>query len=155
VKRISSRRTIYYKRVFPALWFGVLALSVVALIATRAFDKSPLLLAIPCVVALGGYVFMKKLAWDLADEVYDCGAYLLVRAPGGEEQVPLSNIMNVSASTLVNPPRVTLRLAHPSRLGAEIAFSPLAPFSLNPFAKNAVAEDLMARVDAARATRTS
>jgi hypothetical protein len=135
------------------VWFGVLALSMVAMIATRAFDKSPLLLAIPCVVALCGYFFMKKLAWDLADEVYDCGEYLLVRTWGEEEKIPLSNIMNVSASTLVNPPRITLRLVRPGRLGADVAFSPAAPFSLNPFARNAVAEDLMVRVDAARTQR--
>jgi hypothetical protein len=151
--RISSRRIVFYKWVFPAAWFGVLALALISMLASRAFEKSPLLLVIPCVVAAFGYLFMKKLAWDLADEVYDCGDHLLIRARGEEQQVPLSNIMNVSASTLVNPSRITLRLLQPGRLGAEIAFSPVAPFSLNPFAKNAVAEDLMARVDAARTER--
>jgi hypothetical protein len=48
---------------------------------------------------------------------------------------------------------VTLRLAKPGRFGDEIAFVPLSGFNLNPFATNRVAEDLIVRVDAARAKR--
>jgi hypothetical protein len=97
---------------------------------------------------------MKKLVWDLADEVYDCGDFLLVRKRDEEDRVPLSNVMNVNASTYVNPPRITLRLVTPGRFGNEIAFSPIAGFRLNPFAKNKIAEDLIVRVDRARSKRT-
>jgi hypothetical protein len=62
--------------------------------------------------------------------------------------------MNVNASTYVNPPRITLRLVTPGRFGNEIAFSPIAGFRLNPFAKNKIAEDLIVRVDRARSKRT-
>jgi hypothetical protein len=153
MKRISSKRTMYYKRVFPGLWFGLLAFGLVLMIAARAFDKVPFVVIVPCVMAVFGYIVMKKLAWDLADEVFDCGDRLLVRKGGEQEDVLLANIMNVSASTLVNPPQITIRLLHAGRFGEEVAFSPSAPFSLNPFAKNAVAEDLIVRVDAARARR--
>ena len=70
-----------------------------------------------------------------------------------EERVPLANIMNVSASVAMNPPRITLRLVRPGKFGAEIAFSPVRTFTLNPFARNPVAEDLMLRVDQARRGR--
>jgi hypothetical protein len=98
-------------------------------------------------------VVMKKLVWDLADEVLDGGDYLVVKKGRIEERVPLSNIMNVSATTMVNPPRIELRLVEPGRLGERIAFSPVKNASLNPFARNAVAEDLIVRVDRARANR--
>lgn len=66
-----------------------------------------------------------------------------------------ADIMNVSVSTMMNPPRVTLRLRHPTRLGSEILFSPARSFRWLPFgdSKNAIAEDLIVRVDQARSKR--
>lgn len=90
---------------------------------------------------------------DLADEVYDCGDSLLIRNRSKEDTIALSNIMNVSASTYMNPPRVTLRLVTPSKFGSEVAFSPIVGFTLNPFAKNRVTENLIVRVDQARSRR--
>lgn len=109
--------------------------------------------AIPIVMAAFGYVLMKKILWDLADEVYDCGDTLLIKNGGKEDTVALSNIMNVSASTFMNPPRVTLGLVTPSTFGSEVAFSPVVGFTFNPFAKNQVTEDLIVRVDQARSKR--
>jgi len=96
---------------------------------------------------------MKKLVWDLVDEVYDCGDSLLIR--NGDEQVsiPFSEIINVSATLLVNPPRVTIMLANPGKFGEEISFSPIKKFTLNPFARNHLVDDLIIRVDRARASR--
>jgi len=82
-----------------------------------------------------------------------CGDFLLVKNRGEEDRVTLSNVMNVSASTNMNPPQITLRLVKPGKFGTEIAFSPTAGFALNPFAKNQVAEDLIVRVDRARSKR--
>jgi hypothetical protein len=104
-------------------------------------------------MAVFGHFLMKKLVWDLVDEVYDCGDFLLVKNRDDEERIALSNIMNVNASTYINPPRITLRLVNPSKFGSEVAFSPITGFKLNPFAKNAVAEDLIVRVYQARSKR--
>ena len=99
------------------------------------------------------FLIMRKLVWDLADEVWDGGDHLVVKIGDQSESVPLANIMNVSASTLVNPPRVTLRLVNPGRFGQEISFSPLRNSVLNPFARNAVADDLIERVHRAKVSR--
>jgi hypothetical protein len=64
--------------------------------------------------------------------------------------VPLANIMNVSATTMMNPPRITLKLIRPGRFGDEIVFSPIRPFRLNPFARNPIGEDLIRRTYEAR-----
>ena len=89
----------------------------------------------------------------MADEVWDGGDHLLVKIGDQSEPVPLANIMNVSASTLVNPPRITLRLVSPGRFGQEISFSPLRNSMFNPFARNAVADDLIERVHRAKGLR--
>jgi len=51
---------------------------------------------------------------------------------------------------MVNPPRITLRLVRPGRFGREITFTPVKPFTMNPFTRNPVADDLIERVDKAR-----
>jgi hypothetical protein len=90
-----------------------------------------------------------------SDEVYDCGDELLFRAREKEERVKLPNIINVNESSNQSPSRITLRLDKPSRhFGREIAFCPAAPlFNFNPFSRSAIGEDLIVRVDRARANR--
>lgn len=153
--KISSKSTFFHKRAFPVLWFGGIGLFVTIALLGWAFDKDPMFLLPPAVMAVFGFFLMKQLVWDLADEVFDGGDYLLVRNRGVEERIPLSNIMNVSASTMVNPARITLRLAERGRFGNEVAFSPARAMTFNPFAKSAVAEDLIVRVDRARTERVA
>lgn len=153
MKQISSKYLFFAKKGFPLLWFGFLAFFVAEAIMNGAYEKEPMILVVPCTMAVLGFFLMKNLLWDLADEVYDCGDFLVVKNRGLEERVPLSNIMNVSASMNMNPRRITLRLVAPGKLGQEISFSPAAPFTRNLFAKNPVAEDLIVRVDKARSKR--
>ncbi len=150
---ISSGNTRFYKNVSPVLWFGILAVFLIAAMGTGSLEGSAMLLLMPLAMGVFGFFFFKNTFWDLADEVYDCGDSLLIWNRGQEEAIPLSSIMNVSASTQMNPPRVTLRLVVPSTFGTEIAFSPAKPFSFNPFAKSEIVEDLLVRVDRARTSR--
>jgi hypothetical protein len=153
MKKISGRSTTYYKRVLPVLLFSLpllflyLALFVMPVRPPLVTFVPPLLL-VPFV-----YFLMRKLIWDLADEVWDGGDHLVVKIGDQSESVPLANIMNISASTLVNPPRITLRLVNEGRFGKEISFSPPRNSFLNPFARNAVADDLIERVHRAKPSR--
>lgn len=151
--KISSGGTRFNKVFFPILWFGFLAVFVGIGALSGAILDDILFLVVPLGMAVFGYFIMKHLVWDLADEVYDGGEFLLVRKAGEEERILLSNIINVNTSTHMNPPRVTLRMAGPSRFGQEVAFIPARPFSLNPFAKIQAIEDLIRRVDQARSRR--
>ena len=153
MKKISSRLTLFSKRVFPLFWFGFLAFFVATSFRIGAIATNPVFLIGPAVMAAFGFFLMKSLVWDLVDEVYDCGDSLLVRNRGQEERVAFADIMNVNVSTLQNPPRITLRLRTPGKFGKEIAFSPVSNFTLNPFAKNPIGEDLIQRVDTARSRR--
>jgi hypothetical protein len=122
VTKITSRLTFYYKWIFPILWFGFIAFFMVSSFLDKRNEPEPMFYLVPAVMALFGFVLMKKLVWDLMDEVYDCGDSLLIRNRGEEERINLSNIINVNVSSNTNPRRITLRLDKPSRLGNEIVF---------------------------------
>jgi hypothetical protein len=153
MKKISSRNTFWLKKVFPVVWLAFPILFVAIAARGPAFEQASdrwLFFVAPALPLVIGFYFYWKLIWVLADEVFDGGDFLVVRRGGEEETLPLDKIINVSAPFMSKTPRIILKLAHAGRFGTEIAFTPIAPFTLNPFAKNAVAEDLMVRVDAAR-----
>jgi hypothetical protein len=153
MRRLSSRKTFFYKRVFPIIWFGFLAFFMASPFVTPLMggttSGSPLaFLAVPALMMLIGYFFMKKTVFDLVDEVLDGGDVLVIRNSGIEERVALSDIMNVSYSPLVSPPRVTLSLRRPSIFGDRISFC--APMSFVPFSTSPIIDELIRRIDAAR-----
>ena len=154
MKQISAKSTFLYKKVFPLFWFGFLTLMCIAILLSGGRQRPPVqIIFVPVGLAIFGFFLMKKLIWDLADAVYDDGDFLLVRKGPEKERIALSDIMNVSASMMTNPPRITLRLVTPGKFGEEISFSPISGFRLNPFAKNPIAEDLIVRVYRARSKR--
>ena len=151
MKRISSRWTFFYKRVFPVIWFGFLLvfLSVPIFAGSRTSSPPPLLFFIgPIVMMVVGYFLMRKFVFDLADEVWDDGESLLVRNRGEEERIALADIKNVNYTPLLHPPRVVLALRRNTAFGDQIAFC--APVRFVPFASSPVIADLIDRIDAAR-----
>jgi hypothetical protein len=154
MRLISSRTTFFSKRVFPILWFGFLALFVaVPLIAGVSKNVAmPLpFFIVPALMAVVGYVVMRKIVFDLVDEVWDDGNALVVKNRGEEDRIALNDIKNVSYSPYINPPRVTLSLRRPTAFGKEITFA--APIRFIPFSKSPVIVELIDRVDAARENR--
>jgi hypothetical protein len=148
--RISSQQTYFSKRILPWMLLVVVAIPIV-IGSTLGRGHPPLqMFLFPLIMLPVFYVIFRKVVWDLVDEVYDGGDYLLVKNGDEEDRIPFSNIMNVSSTLLVNPPRVTLRLVTPGRFGKEVTFMPVRPFTFNAFARNAIADDLIERVDKAR-----
>ena len=151
--RMSSKMTFFYKRVFPIIWFGFLAaFFVIALVNGRTdlFSHLPNLI-IPAVMAIIGYRFMKKMAFNLVDEVFDLGDALLVRNGGQEERIALADIKNVNFFPYMSPPQVTLSLRRPSVFGDTVVFC--APGRLMPLSPSPAIEKLVDRIDAARRER--
>jgi len=143
--------TFWYKRVFPIFWFGFLVLFMVV---PWTLDRGPaqalptMVFVVPALLGLYGIFLMKKLVFDLVDEVFDDGDALVVRNRDMEERIALSNIVNVSYSQFVNPPRVTLLLRNPSLFGERVSFC--APTRFNPFSSSPMIDDLIRRIDAKR-----
>ena len=151
MRRISSKMTFFYKRIFPIIWFGLLLLFIAMPFFVGPWSDGTSLIpfpVIPAVMIVFGYFIMKKVVFDLVDEVFDAGDALLVRNGNQQEHISLSDIMNVNYSPWVSPPRVTLSLRRPSILGNKVTFC--APVRFVPFATSPVIDDLIERIDAAR-----
>jgi hypothetical protein len=151
---MSSKMTFFYKRVFPVIWFGFLAaFFLIGLVKSRAGDPISNLpsLIIPVVMAIIGYQIMKKMAFNLVDQVFDLGDALLVRNSGQEERIALADIKNVNFFPYMSPPQVTLSLRRPSVFGDAIVFC--APARLTPLSPSPTIEKLIDRIDAARRER--
>lgn len=151
MKRISSSWTFFYKRIFPILWFGFcLVFLVLPLLGIPISGRSPPgpFFVAPAIMIVVGFVIMRKLIFDLADQVWDEGHSLLVRNHGEEQRIAFADIKNVSYTSFVNPPRVVLSLRHNTAFGTQIAFC--APVRLVPFSSSPIIADLIDRIDAAR-----
>src|ERR1700688_663902 len=95
--RISSGMTFFYKRIFPVIWFGLLALFmavpfVAPMIGVAVSGSSMSFLVGPVIMMFVGYFAMKKLVLDLANDVSDAGDALVIRNGHLEERVALSDI---------------------------------------------------------------
>ncbi len=158
MERISSGQTFFMKRILPVIWLGFVGTGVIVSGVAIFSDKGahghpppfPFML-IPVLMLILGLALFRKLLWDLADSVDDGRNYLLVRRGSIEQRVALTDVLNVSMTQFINPPRLTLRLRKPGPLGDEVAFIPKSSgFRLNPFRRNEIAESLIRRVDQAR-----
>jgi len=151
MRRISSRWTFVYKRIIPLVFFGILVVFVTFLLlgGQRTGQTPPWpALIIPVLVFAFIFYVMKKLVFDMVDEVLDAGDALIVRNRGQEERIALSEVMNVNYTPFMSPPRVVLSLRRPSVFGSQVAFC--APLRFVPFATSPIVDELIQRIDAAR-----
>ncbi|MFC4528892.1 hypothetical protein ISN76_17835 [Dyella halodurans] len=159
MQRLSSPSTFFYKRVFPVFWFGFLGIFLLTSVglgrAPQRVDVTPFLIG-PAVMAVFGFVLMRKLVFDLVDEVWLEGDYLLIKSRGESSRIPLRDVINVNATSMTNPRRVTLMLRTESaRWGKEITFMPNSPRGIfSAFKSDPVAADLIQRIDALRQRST-
>jgi hypothetical protein len=148
MKRITSKGTIFYKRVFPVMWLGGLAAAAVLMLGSGKLKESdsvmPFLVAV-VLLATMGYLIMKTQLWILIDEVHDEGASLLFRNADTAVRVNLADIESVSYKTIgVVVPRVTIRVKHETELGSKLRFMPTV--RAIPFMKVAAINELVDRI---------
>ena len=155
MQRLSSRMTFFYKRVFPVFWFGLLSLvmagGVLGTMFAHVRDMWPMLVA-PAFMIVVGLVLFRALLFDLVDEVWLDNDKIVVKNRGEQSRVALADIINVNASTMVNPPRITLMLrTESSRFGNAVSFIPVRSQGfLAALKPNPIATDLIQRIDALR-----
>jgi|SRR5579862_1536112 len=127
--------------------FGVLAVMTLA----GSLSKERFLILIPLAMGVFGYVLCKVLVFPLADEAYIDGDDIVIRNRGDEDRFPISNIINVDASMMINPERITLTLREPCKFGDEIVFSP--PARIGMFLRHPLAKELIRMADQQRLSR--
>ncbi len=111
----------------------------------------PFFLIVAFIIAAYSYLTMKKLLFDLVDEVWDTGDELIIKNDNREDHVPLADIMNVDSTIFTNPPRVTLTLRRPCLFGKTVTFTPTTGFSPFSFSiKHPIVNELIERIDAKR-----
>jgi hypothetical protein len=127
---MSSKMTFYYKRIYPIIWFGLLAVFILVGLLKGAGS----FLLVTVLLAITSYQFMKRMVF-MVDEVFDVGDALLVRSGGREERIALADIKNVNYSLQMSPPQVTLSLRRLTVFGDTIVFLPpvrrMKPLSLS------------------------
>jgi len=156
MRRLSSSFTFFYKRVFPVLWLGGVAVFLLVMLANPPRQGGPAFpfLFVPALMLVLGFALMRKLVFDLVDEVWLDGESLLVKNRQQEIRIALYDVLNVNSTTLTNPRRISLRLRADSRFGRDIAFMPNSPRGLfGAFRSDPIADELIQRVDAARQGR--
>lgn len=151
MKKITSRSTFFSKKVFPTVLFAFPTVVVIKLLFFNDGHSPEIIpLAATILAMVFCYLVMRKLVFDLIDEVYDEGDSLLFKNAGKEFRVSLRDIKNVSYLHMCSPPKVTLSIRYETELGSELTFC--APIHFIP-ERDSVIEDLINRIDRARDTQ--
>lgn len=155
MRRISSAWTFFYKRVFPVIWFGGLALflGISLFVVPQSSQTATLPFLIMPIVMMGfGYFLMKKLIFDMVDEVWEDGDALVIKNRDQSERIALADVKNINYTVLTSPPRVALSLRRLTIFGDRIVFC--APVRFIPFATSPIIDELTDRIDTARQKQT-
>jgi hypothetical protein len=153
MQHLSSGLTVIYKRVVPVGLAAAVAWFVIAgVLEGRA--KTLGFFMVPAIILVIGYAIWFFLYSELADEVMDCGSYLLVRVGTLKDRVPLDNIKDVNTSWNENPPVMTLHFVIPGKHGESISFIPFAGFPFSGTSTRKLKVNLLDRADAARRVDT-
>jgi len=153
MQQLSSDLTVIYKRAIPIAFTTAIAFFIAAgIYGGRA--KTLGFFITPAIIFVIGFAFWYFLISELADEVADHGAYLLVRVGALKDRVPLGNLKNVRNSWNANPPIMTLDFVAPCKHGLSISFMPRAGLPFSGISMEKLKESLLHRADIARRTET-
>jgi len=146
VNRLSADTNYFLKWIAPVLVYCAISAYMLWKESRKESPQFTILIAVLAVVAIIFFVVFKRRMWSLADEVLDGGDYLVVRFGDQQQSISLANVTRVDAENQLGATTVRLRLSVPCEFGSVVSFMAKST-SRNPFALNAVAEDLIARVN--------
>ena len=150
-----SRSPIFYKRIFPALWFGALLFMTGGIFFDSEVTDRGWALAFAATIGLLGFGIIVALTAGMVDEVLDGGDYLRIRRGQVTRDVPLQLIEKVSESFFnKNPPQIELVLKRSRPFGGVITFIPIDASWL-PFVESRLTRELRERVAHAQREATS
>ncbi|HMJ06931.1 MAG TPA: hypothetical protein VK474_11795 [Chthoniobacterales bacterium] len=154
-KLSDSFEISWWKRVFPALWFGLLFALFIGLsyAPPSSIYRWPRWLIPIGGMAIIGVAYVWTILFRLADEIADGDAYLYVRKGLVEDTIALADIKEVRQSWFPSAPtRIMIRLSKPSKLGLTISFLVPEYSATTLVIPNPLVAELTSRAEAARAT---
>ena len=149
MKKISGS-TFFFKKLFPCVWFGFITIFFVTSLKSGAADSSSMFLVTPPFLVIFGIVLFKNVVWDLSDEVFDGGDFLLFKKGGKQQRVYLKDIVNINYTQMSSPERIQVSVRVSGAIGRELVFNP--PLRLFRFTRNKIVTELIQRVDRERNT---
>lgn len=160
MRRLSSKSTWFYKRVFPLLWFGFilvfLGVSLQVEYRTAGVDAlSPesILVLVGLLIAGVGLVAFRHLIFDRVDKGWLAGAgsdgdFLVVKNRARKRRTAPSDVITIHSTTHANPRRNTVMLRAGAHYNSDMPASPRG--FLSAFNPGRIASEPINRVDAAR-----
>jgi hypothetical protein len=142
--KLSSDRTVFFKRLFPLAWYGICAVALYAQMRSYDGDGRTLMFAvIPLVCAIIGYFVFRTFFAPLLDELYDEGDFLRIIIVEEETHVSVRDIVGVKYHKIFNPKVVELTM-QPGHKPEVLKFLPRQSyFSIEPVPE---VVDLMERI---------
>lgn len=124
--KLSADSTSLYKKLFPFSMYVVLAafyaLCMVAMYQIGEFDIWFFL--VPVGLAALAYFLLQDGMIGLADDVFDCGEYLLVRSKGKEIRVDLEDVVKFEYSYRTQPQLICLTYKKSENSYRTVKFTP-------------------------------
>jgi len=143
-RKISSDLTVFVKYWSP---FCLVAL-VAGLVWKWNSSDADFLAFFVAFLFVVGVLYLWE-AWPLADRVDDFGSELEVFRRGSSQRIPLSEIVSIEDASGRAGPRLRLRMREPGMFGDSVVFVPQENREIRKFfARNAIAEELIDRVEA-------
>jgi hypothetical protein len=138
--------TTFYKKIFPVIMFGFVL--VILLMGAVSGVSGPEYYLVPIGMCVFIYFLLRRMIWDLVDEVYDAGDYLVFKNDGREQRVQLEEITEIDYQNITSPERVTVHCRNEGTLGNKLVFC--LPPRLFKLRKSSVVTELIERVERAR-----
>lgn len=124
---LSSKWTFFYKRIYPVAWI-LLCGALTAFLWTTSCSGLGWLRGVALIVFIGGSLFFFWYSSRLK-HVWLRGDRLVVTDFRTEEEIPLTEVVDVRETRLWNPKLIRLTLVRPGKWGDEIVFMAPMRFS--------------------------
>lgn len=146
MKKISGEMVLI-KKLYPAFVFSIFGISIALGLSGGITKENGFGLLVLIGASIYTFLSFKRLLWDLADEVFDCGDSLIFLKSGTKTKVMLSDITHVEYNHSHSPERVKVFVNTSNANKYEFVFCPEGKWKLSWRDKNPLVLELIDRIE--------
>lgn len=146
MKKISGQMVLI-KKIFPGFVLSFFGIAIALGLSSGITKENGVGLLVLIGFSIYTLLIFKRMLWDLADEVLDCGDSLIFRESGTKTKVMLSDITHVEYHYGYSPERVTVFVNASSGNKYEFVFCPKGEWRFSRRDKNPLVLDLIVRIE--------